>query len=267
MVTDGASSTRPVKVRSIDRQNDDLITLEAIPAAARLDRRAAGSFDSRVPLRRRAAAPARPGESGAEHDRHRSRGLRRTCRSTAPQPLLRAGDRLHMEPDEQSRPPTTIAARRCVAADRRSEGESAIHPSLRPRHRDEHGAAGRGRSRLCDRVRAARRGSSCCRSTGGDDVLGAAVSDLTYIGDDNVEPEQRTGLFTLRNIEEISIVAAPGRTSAHDAERADRPLRADALPVRGARRPAAARTTRSPTSRCSASSSTPSTRRSTTPGC
>jgi phage tail sheath protein FI len=38
------------------------------------------------------------------------------------------------------------------------------------------------------------------------------VGDPTYVGVDHVVPEQRTGLFTLRNIEEISIVAAPGRT-------------------------------------------------------
>ena len=47
-------------------------------------------------------------------------------------------------------------------------------------------------------------------------------------------------LHSLRNIEEISIVACPGRTDRGDAERADQPLRADALPLRRARRPAAA---------------------------
>jgi phage tail sheath protein FI len=47
---------------------------------------------------------------------------------------------------------------------------------------------------------------------GGNDML-AGVNDATYIGADHVSPEQRTGLFTLRNIEEVSIVAAPGRTN------------------------------------------------------
>ena len=46
---------------------------------------------------------------------------------------------------------------------------------------------------------------------GFDDIAG--INDATYRGQDNVNPEQRTGLFTLRNIEDISIVAAPGRTS------------------------------------------------------
>lgn len=47
----------------------------------------------------------------------------------------------------------------------------------------------------------------------GDDGLGG-LGDTTYVGDDDPDPDQRTGLFTLRNIEEISIVAVPGATSA-----------------------------------------------------
>jgi uncharacterized protein len=47
----------------------------------------------------------------------------------------------------------------------------------------------------------------------GDDML-SSIDDKTYIGNDNLNPELRTGLFTLRNIEDISIVAAPGRTKA-----------------------------------------------------
>ncbi len=46
----------------------------------------------------------------------------------------------------------------------------------------------------------------------GDDSM-ATLDDNAYIGADNVNPEARTGLFSLRNIEDISIVAVPGRTS------------------------------------------------------
>jgi uncharacterized protein len=42
----------------------------------------------------------------------------------------------------------------------------------------------------------------------------ATLTEDDYIGQDNQDPEARTGLHSLRNIEEISIVAAPGRTSA-----------------------------------------------------
>ncbi|MBN1439675.1 MAG: phage tail sheath subtilisin-like domain-containing protein [Anaerolineales bacterium] len=46
----------------------------------------------------------------------------------------------------------------------------------------------------------------------GFDSIGTLVDD-DYIGADSTVPENRTGLHALRNIEEISIVAIPGRTS------------------------------------------------------
>ncbi len=48
---------------------------------------------------------------------------------------------------------------------------------------------------------------------GGDDSI-TTLTDDEYIGLDAADPEQRTGLFTLRNVEDISIIASPGRTSA-----------------------------------------------------
>lgn len=54
------------------------------------------------------------------------------------------------------------------------------------------------------------------RLTGGDDQIAsltAATADAMYIGADAVNPQDRTGLYALKNIEEISIVAIPGRTS------------------------------------------------------
>jgi uncharacterized protein len=50
------------------------------------------------------------------------------------------------------------------------------------------------------------------RLQGGDDKIGL-VGDITYIGLDKINPIDRSGLFALKNIEEISIVAIPGRTS------------------------------------------------------
>jgi phage tail sheath protein FI len=47
---------------------------------------------------------------------------------------------------------------------------------------------------------------------GGNDSI-ATLTDAAFIGADNANPENRTGLFSLRNIEDISIVAVPGRTS------------------------------------------------------
>jgi len=46
----------------------------------------------------------------------------------------------------------------------------------------------------------------------GDDSIGT-VFDGTYIGQNNIDPEQRTGLFSMVNIDEVSILAVPGRTT------------------------------------------------------
>jgi phage tail sheath protein FI len=50
-------------------------------------------------------------------------------------------------------------------------------------------------------------------TTQGGDSIGT-ITDDTYLGQDNADPELRTGLQGLRNVEEISLVAAPGRVSA-----------------------------------------------------
>jgi phage tail sheath protein FI len=50
-------------------------------------------------------------------------------------------------------------------------------------------------------------------TTLGGDAIGT-ITDDTYLGQDNADPELRTGLQSLRNVEEISLVAAPGRVSA-----------------------------------------------------
>jgi len=47
----------------------------------------------------------------------------------------------------------------------------------------------------------------------GDDSIGTLTED-DYVGQDSQDPEARTGLHSLRNIEEISIVGCPGRTTA-----------------------------------------------------
>src|SRR5437879_7212438 len=49
--------------------------------------------------------------------------------------------------------------------------------------------------------------------SGGDDATGG-INDIIYKGQDDDEPNLRTGLASLRNEEEIAIVAVPGRTSA-----------------------------------------------------
>jgi len=48
--------------------------------------------------------------------------------------------------------------------------------------------------------------------SGGNDNEGS-ISDATYSGQDNINPQQRTGLQALKNIDEVSVVAIPGHTS------------------------------------------------------
>ena len=46
----------------------------------------------------------------------------------------------------------------------------------------------------------------------GDDSIPTLTDDI-YVGQDNVDPELRTGLFTFVNIDDVSIISVPGRTS------------------------------------------------------
>jgi uncharacterized protein len=97
-------------------------------------------------------------------------------------------------------------------SDRRPEGESLYvrvldldPPAVRETIR-------LGPESLVDRLpsgtlRAARHALS-----GGDDGL-ATLTDAAYVGVDDREPENRTGIFSLKNIDDISIVAAPGQVS------------------------------------------------------
>lgn len=48
--------------------------------------------------------------------------------------------------------------------------------------------------------------------TGGDDDIGNLVSG-DFVGVDDVDPDDRTGLHALKNIEDVNIVAMPGRTA------------------------------------------------------
>ncbi len=51
------------------------------------------------------------------------------------------------------------------------------------------------------------------RLHGGNDSIATLSDVLHYVGNDDPTPELRTGLHSLRNVEEISIVSVPGRTS------------------------------------------------------
>ena len=104
--------------------------------------------------------------------------------------------------------------------DRRSEGESwyvrvrdAAQSLAEPDRTTALESARLGPETLVDVLPDGRRRAARHPLEGGNDSVGT-LSDATYIGDDSQTPEERTGLHSLRNIEDISIVACPGRTSA-----------------------------------------------------
>ena len=231
--------TRPPSRSSpIDRQNDFLITLEATHAAA-------GAGSPRPTPSRPASTASSSSSCGSAIRRtrratpiaDRPRGLRQPLARQPPQPLLRDGHRLHLEHDVAGDDAQTTACqrlRRCGSRARkvsRSTCASSTSTSRRART-----ASGPGRD-LRRRDQAARRGSSCCRSATATTCSGQ-LSDPTYIGADDVDPEQRTGLFSAAQHRGHQHRRRPGPHERRAAERADRPLRADALPLRGPRRPA-----------------------------
>ena len=72
-----------------------------------------------------------------------------------------------------------------------------------------------GPETLIDILPSGRRRPAChaLEITVGDDSVATLIDDA-YIGLNAPDPEDRTGLQSLRNIDEISIVGCPGRTSA-----------------------------------------------------
>lgn len=210
LIVDNGAITAPVKVRSIDRQNDDLIELEAVPVppgwiAAPMDV-STREYRFVVELLRQ-RDPANPARNSIvidretfpnlsldrRHSRYFERVIGCTWNTTSSATVL----------DDRNQP-----LRR---ADRRSEGESQYIRVL-----DLGNATSSGFRPGPIATYAPRPGSTprllLLPLRNGTDGLGS-IGDPTYIGSDNVNPELRSGLFTLRNLEDISIVAAPGRTS------------------------------------------------------
>ena len=265
LVTDGTSTTTPLKVLSIDRQNDSLIELEAttpLPGAVVVGNDVRSREYRFVIDLLRQPDPSNPARDAMAIDREVFANLSLDSRhSRYFQNVI--GCTWNMTSSattvDDEVPPRQRSLRRW---DRRSEGESnyirvrdlSATPGVRPGPVATYDPVPGGDPRLV-----------LLPLGGGNDQLGG-VGDPTYIGADDVVPEQRTGLFTLRNVEEISIVAAPGRTGQPLQNGAHQPLRVDALSLCGPRRSSTTHATRCPTSSASASSSIRSTRRSTTPG-
>jgi phage tail sheath protein FI len=208
VITDAGNVETTVKVQAIDRQNDYLVTLEgSTPLAAAIGvGNAVRSLEYRFVVELlRQPDPANPLRNNTAIDREVFAALSLDPRHS------RYFERVIGATWDMTNPAVTVddAGRALRRSDRRSEGESSyirirdLAPStgLRAGPVAEYETRADGTQRLI-----------LLRLAHGDDALGA-VTDLTYIGDDSIDPEQRTGLFTLGNIDDISIVSAPGRTS------------------------------------------------------
>jgi phage tail sheath protein FI len=105
-------------------------------------------------------------------------------------------------------------------SDRRPEGESRLvrvcdvaHDLAEPQRTTTLRSVRPGPEALVDLLPNGRTRAARHRLEDGDDSL-ATITDDTYIGTDAAEPENRTGLHSLRNIDDVSIVSVPGRVSA-----------------------------------------------------
>jgi uncharacterized protein len=194
-----------VKVESLDRQNDFLITLDKAlsGAAAVSDAIRSQEFQLDVFLMRQ-PDPAVPTRSEAvltsesfpylcldpRHSRYVHKVVGTTWTLGATQ-------------DDDGNP--------LRKSDRRSEGASWL---VRVRDQDPTDLGVRmGPETLVDTLPSGAQRPARLRLALGDDRV-ASITDATYIGAPNVEPELRTGLHCLESVEDISIVACPGQTSA-----------------------------------------------------
>lgn len=208
----GAPTATPFKVEALDRQNGYLLTLNTpLPAVAALGAAIISiEFSLTVSLLRQPdlAQPSRNNQIldaetfrnlslDGRHSRYLHRVIGTTWTVGSPN-------------DDDGRP--------LRLADRRSEGESAYirvrdiaQDLVEPARTTALRGMRLGPEFLIDvvdgRQLAARR-----ILTNGDDQIGA-LTPAHYLGQDDPNPENRTGLHSLRNIEEISIVACPGQTA------------------------------------------------------
>jgi len=208
MITDAGGNIHKAKVQSIDRQNDYLITLE--PSTPLPGSIAGGDSVHTVEYRfvvelLRQRDPANPARNNMaidrevfsnlsldpRHSRYFERVIGTTWNSTNPSTTQ----------DDEGQP--------LRKADRRSEGESSY---IRVSDSSVGTGLRQGPVATYETRRDGTRRLILLPLNNGDDALGVVI-DKTYVGKDEINPELRTGLFTLRNIEEISIVAVPGRTN------------------------------------------------------
>lgn len=205
------------KVVSIDRQQDYLLTLAApgVPVGSSVgDRVRSLEFQLNVILLRQ-PDPSVPTRSETVLDSESFPNLSMDPRHSRYIEKVIGTTWNPGASEDNARPPRPLRLE-----DRRSEGESR-YVRVYDLGKDATGTGEPdatlqnirfGPEPLVDILPDGRRRPARRALTGGDDSV-ATITDNTYIGQDAVNPQERTGLFSLQNIVEISIVAVPGRTN------------------------------------------------------
>lgn len=196
----GAPIGDRVKVRAVDRATGNVLLAAPLTAAQQLVGAAVRSreFTLDVVLLRQ-PDPATPSRDGQVIDRETFRGL--------------SLDPRHSNYVEKVVGATDGALR---PWDRRPEGASLyvrVHDAAADQAERE--AVRLGPETLTDVLPDGRRVPARHRleAVVGDDSI-SSFSDAHLLGADHVDPARRTGLQSLRNVEEVSLVAVPGETSA-----------------------------------------------------
>jgi len=199
----------PMKVDAIDLHNDSLITLDAaLPAAAaagssiislefRLDVYLLRQPDPALPTRNTQTIDSESFRTLSLDPRH-SRYIHKVIGTTWPTPSPNWTD-------DDSQPLRIV--------DNRSQGSSQYIRVRDLATGSAQNAIRLGPEFLVDTTPDGRQVPARLPLLDGDDQIGS-LNDATYIGNDAQEPRDRMGLAALKNIDEISIVAAPGRTGA-----------------------------------------------------
>jgi hypothetical protein len=209
-ITDSSNNKTLVKVAKIKSEEDYLIEIDpALSAAVKKDDAVRSvEFQLDVYLRRQ-PDPANPARNEAIIDAENFRYL-----SLDPDHSRYIQKVIGTTWDDTTEGVTNDKANLALRrADRRSEGESTYirveDQATNDAKKGIRNIPKTGTETLPDgRTRPRRRSLN-----GGNDAVDS-IEDKTYIGEDDPNPENRTGLHSLRNIEEISIIACPGRYSA-----------------------------------------------------
>ena len=214
----GAVTNPPIKVSTVDRSNNNLITLDpgsllavhntayqnALLGGDRLRVRSR-EFRLSVFLRRQ-PDPAVPGRNDDVIDSEVFGQLSMDPRHSRYAPGITGTTWTAGNENDDNGTPLRIS-------DRRSVGESRY---IRIRDMATNAAQAQsarlGPEALIDILPSGLHRAARHDLDGGDDAV-TSMNDAMYLGTDSDEPTDRTGLFSFRNIESISLVACPGQTT------------------------------------------------------